>query len=315
LPASCFFRYANKKNLGSELKKRAVIKGEKHHWWPEGLSNYWGDERGLARRIDVRGKVIPSNPKEFGKISDGHNILFENGSPWQSTIEHYFDAADQNIPRVVDWLWSFARQRLSQEAECENLDLLRECIISLVVRSPRYRNAQSSLVESFRGKLKKAESKRLIAANIHQKYSTLVKRSKGVGKFALLFSREFEFIYGDGVYSNIGATRENLFGLKVAIPMTPNIAVIWSSPMACRTHPRLISVEADKEVVDIINNSVQVYSKEYLFFRIQQPRLMDEFKLCEHRIYNHQTDPVDTLIESLIPDDNRRRYWFDFGLT
>ncbi len=300
------------------LKKRKVIKGEKHHWWPKGLSKYWENERGLVQRIDFKGEVIPSKPKEFGQISDGHNILFENESPWQSTIEYYFDEPDQNMPKIVGWLASLKSEvktentteflYLSQEREDENLDTLRECIISLVVRSPKYRNAQNSFVESFRGKLEKAESKRLIAANINQKYKTLVQNSKGAGKFAILFSEKFEFIYGDGFYSNINAATEHLSGLKIVIPMTPHIAVVWSSPMAYRSYPRLISIEADKETVEIVNNSVQVYSKEHLFFRTQKPSLIEDFKLGEHKVYDHQTDPVARLIDLLIPDESRKNF-------
>jgi hypothetical protein len=300
------------------LKKRKVIKGEKHHWWPEGLSKYWENERGLVHRIDFRGEVIRSSPKEFGQISDGHNILFEGESPWQSTIENYFDKADRNMPTIVDWLASLKSEvktentrvflYLSQEREDDNLDALRECIISLAVRSPKYRNAQNSFVEMLRGKLEKAESKRLIAANIHQKYGTLVQNSKGTGKFAILFSEEFEFIFGDGFYSNINAATEHLFGVKIVIPMTPHIAVAWSSPMAYRSYPRLISIKADKEIVEIVNNSVQVYSKEYLFFRTQKPSLIEDFKLGKHKVYGYQTDPVYTLIDSLIPDENRKQF-------
>jgi hypothetical protein len=300
------------------MKRRKVIKGEKHHWWPEGLSKYWENERGLVQRIDIKGEVIPSTPERFGRISDGHNILFENESPWQSTIEHYFEVPDGNMPKIVDWLASLKREvktdnttkflYISQEREDKNLDELRECIISLAARSPKYRNAQNSFVESLRGKLEKAESKRLIAANIHQKYKTLVQNSKGIGKFAILFSEEFEFIFGDGFYSNINATTENLFGVKILIPMTPHIAVVWSSPMVCRSYPRLISIKADKEIVEIVNNSVQVYSREYLFFRTQKPSLIEDFKLGEHRVYDYQTDPVYTLIDSLIPDESRKRF-------
>ena len=298
------------------LKKRNVIKGEKHHWWPIGLSKHWKNKRGLVHRINPTGKVIPSNPKKFGQISNGHNILFENESPWQSTIEHYFDEPDNNMPKIVGWLASLKKEvksenkikflYLSQEKEDDNLDILRECIISLAVRSPKYRNAQNSFVESFRGKLEKAESKRLVAANIHQKYKTLVRNSKGVGKFALLFSEKNEFIYGDGFYSNINAVTEHLGGLKIVIPITPHIAVVWSSPMAYRTCPRVISINADREVVEVINNSVQVFSKEYLFFRSQKPNLIEDFKLGEHRVYDYQTDPVERLIDSLIPDESRK---------
>ncbi|MCK5542743.1 MAG: hypothetical protein KAI40_08610 [Desulfobacterales bacterium] len=54
------------------------------------------------QRIDSTGNVIPSTPKEFGQISNGHNIIFENESPWQSTIEHYFDKPDNNMPKIVE---------------------------------------------------------------------------------------------------------------------------------------------------------------------------------------------------------------------
>lgn len=129
------------------MKKRKVIKGEKHHWWPKGLSKHWGNENGLVQRVDYAGKVIPSKPKEFGQISNGHNILFENESPWESTIEHYFDEPDGNMPKIISWLESFKKDddienitecsHLSQEKEDENMDILRECIISLTVRSPK----------------------------------------------------------------------------------------------------------------------------------------------------------------------------------
>lgn len=296
------------------MKKREVVKGEKHHWWPIGLSKYWENQEGIVQRIDFKGGVIPSKPQKLGKISDGHNILFENESPWQSTIEHFFDEPDQNMSKIVGWLSSFKKENttdfsyLSQEREDENLDTLRECIISLAVRSPKYRNAQNSLVESFRGKLEKTESKRLIAANINQKYKTLINNSKGAGKFAILFSEKNEFIYGDGFYTNINAATEHLSGLKIVIPMTPFITVVWSSPMAYKSYPRLISIEANSDIVEIVNNSVQVYSKEYLFYRSQQPRLIEDFKLGEHRVYDHRTDPVDRLIDSLIPDESRKSF-------
>lgn len=294
------------------MKKRKVIKGEKHHWRPKGLSKHWGNERGLVQRVDYTGKVIRSKPKEFGQISNGHNILFENGSLWESTIEHYFDEPDRNIPKIISWLESFKKGgeylRLSQKKESENLDALRECIISLIVRSPKYRNAQNALVESFRGKLEKKESKMLIASNIYQKYQALVQHSKGAGKFALLFSEKHEFIFGDGFYSNINASTESLFGLKVLIPMTPHMAVIWSSPISYYSNPRLLSVHVSKETIGIVNNSVQVYSKEYLFFRSQMPYLSNDFKLCEHRVYDSISDPVDRLIDSLIPDESRGKH-------
>lgn len=287
------------------------MKGEKHHWWPKGLSKYWENEHGLIYRKDPSSKTIRSKPKVFGQISDGHNILFDEESPWESTFEDFFDKPDQNMPKIVGWLESLSEKlSLSGEAqvledqECQNLDLLREIIISLIIRSPKYRNAQSTFVESFRGELEKSENKRLIAANIHQKYRTLVDSSKGIGKFAILYSQESEFIFGDGFYSNVNAATERLHGLRVVVPMTPQIAVVWCSPMAYRSKPRIIGVHATPETVGEINESVQVYSKEYLFYRSQDPDLIKDFKIGQHRVYGHENDPMRALVTSYIPDES-----------
>lgn len=78
--------------------------------------------------------------------------------------------------------------------------------------------------------------------------------------------------------------------------------------MAYRTNPRLISFETDKETVALINHSVQVYSKEYLFFKTQKPELIDDFKLGAHRIYSYESDPLKKLITSIIPDESSRRF-------
>ncbi|MDX9988193.1 hypothetical protein [Thiothrix unzii] len=299
------------------MSKRKLIKGEKHHWWPKGLSKNWGNERGLVHRIDWSGKEVTSKPKEFGQISDGHNILFDVDTPWNSTIEHFFDEPDKKFPKIVRWLESIKRDckdinaseisLSTDQIEDNNFDVTRECLISLIVRSPKYRNAQAAFVEHYRGELDKKERKLLIAANINQKYNMLVQHSKGAGKLGLLFSNDYEFIFGDGFYTNVGASTQSLFGVKALIPLTPNIAVIWSSPMTYSTYPRLMSMQVDREIVELVNYSVQVYSKEYLFYRTQKPNLATEFKRCEHLVFNGTDNPVTKLINSLIPDLSEKR--------
>lgn len=290
---------------------RKLLKGEKHHWWPKGLSKYWGNEQGLVYRKDYSGKIIRSKPKAFGQISDGHNILFDEESPWESTFEDFFDNPDRSMPKIIDWLESLSENlspssatQILEDQECPNLDLLREGIISLIIRSPRYRSAQSSFVESFRGELGKSENKTLIAANIHQKYRTLADSSIGIGKFSILYSHDFEFIFGDGFYSNVNAATERLHGLRVVVPMTPQIAVIWCSPMAYRSKPKIVGVHATPETVEEINKSVQVYSKEYLFYRSQEPDLIKDFKVGQHRVYQHEYDPMRALVNKYIPEES-----------
>lgn len=303
------------------MKPNNVKRGEKHHWWPKSLSKYWANERGLVHRVDFNGEVKVSNPKNWGQISDGHNMLFDGGGPWESTIEPYFDRPDSNMSHVVSWLSSLKQeaatanaikhQHATPDVSDDNLNTLRECIISLTARSPKYRDAHYSYVKQFRGQVEidKMQNKTLIAMNINQKYATLIKNTRNLGKFAILFAGEQEFIFGDGFYSNIAATTEYPQNLRVVIPMTPHVAVVWSSPMVCMKYPKLISVHADAHTVKIVNDSVQVYSREYLFFREQTPELINDFKVCEHRVYRQNADPVAELIDSLIPDDSNKRIW------
>lgn len=297
---------------------RRVVIGEKHHWWPQGLSRHWKDDQGAVHRIDPSGRVVDSTPKQFGQITDGHNILPAQRGPWDTTIEDFFDFPDQSMPSIVEWLSSLARKETNHddagrvsfaiESEQRELDVLRECILSLIIRSPRYRNNQSDFVESLRGELPKKELKTIVAANLNQKYGNLVEQSKGVGKFVALYAQKAEFIFGDGVYSNINAVTEGLHGLKVAVPLTPEVAVLWSSPMASRDDPRLIGSYATDEMVHKINDSVQVYSKESLFFRTNPPRILEAFSMGQHRVYTARNDPVGELVESFIPDERLTRW-------
>ena len=304
------------------MKHRKVIRGENHHWWPIAVSRFWENDKGLLYRLDVNEEVVHSSGRIFAKISDGHNVIFSKPSEWDSTIEHYFDEPDRNFPKVINWLTSLKQKDnnkftsdgiISHDYTDEMLDMLRECLLSLVVRSPKYRDSQVKYIESLRGELKKQEAKQLITANINQKHNILVKNSKGMGKFAVLFTYDKEFIFGDGCYSNIGPSSELLTNLKMLIPLTPNMAVIWAIPMSYRTPPRLISTQISNSNVELINQATQIYSKDYLFYKSERPKLIQDFKLNEHRGYKSETDPIAKLINSLIPDESDIRYRFQFN--
>lgn len=288
-------------------KSRKVIRGEKHHWWPKSLSKHWVNEKGLVHRIDSTGKVVRSKPKEFAHISDGHNILFNKGSSWESTIENYFDTPDNAMPQMVRMIEDLRVEPdgtdfISYETDFDELNLLRECILSLLVRSPRYRSSISSFVTSFRGDLDKPENKMLIAANMNQKYSTLLKSAKNHGRVVILFSDGEEFIFGDGLYSNLSSGTELLGGFRTVVPLTPNMAVIWSQPMSYRPSPKLSATLVDSHVVHQINTATQVFSKDYLFYKSVKPTLIDDFTCNEHRKYQSHREPVARLVDSFIPD-------------
>ena len=282
---------------------RKVIRGEKHHWWPKSLSNYWADEKGLVYRIDVSGKVIPSKPKEFGSISDGHNLLFQGRSSWESTIEGYFDKPDRSMKSVVSFLNSVIEREKEGTFEVDDIDkdmlnLSKECLISLLVRSPRYRSGISSLIESLRGEIPKADGKSLISSNMNQKYKFLLKKSLNAGKLLILYSESDEFIYGDGLFSNLTVNTHDFSNFYSLVPFTPSLSLAWSVPREYRSKPEITSAILNSEQVKLINNSTQIYSKEYLFFRSQHPELLEEFRVNEHLKYRDIINPVSSIIRN-----------------
>jgi hypothetical protein len=285
--------------------ERKIVRGEKHHWWPKSLSNFWIDNKGLVYRIDANGKVIPSKPKEFGAISDGHNLIFSQKSSWESTIEDYFDKPDSSMGSVVNFLQALKEREKEElfnlnDSEKELLDLSKECLISLLVRSPRYRNGICYLIESLRGKLPKAEEKSLVSSNIHQKYRALVNKSLNTGKLLVLFSEQDEFIYGDGLFSNLTVNTQSFSDFYSLVPFTPSISLAWSVPREYKTKPEINFSILNNDQVKLINNATQIYSKDYLFFRSQQPELLEEFKAREHSQYNATMNPISSIIYNLI---------------
>lgn len=292
------------------------VRGAKHHWWPRGLSKYWADDSGCIHRVSVHGQDIRSKPEQFAMISNGHNMIFNDDEHGIFTVEHIFDRADGYMPDMVRWLErlrsdliapnSVAPLTMAGMAFDDHLDIVRECIVSLIVRSPRFREAKQRATEYFRGSLDKRETMGLIAANINQAYCAIVGASRNCGKLVLLISSDAEFIYGDGVYSNISASSQGLSGLRVAIPITPDLAIVWSSPMAYRSEPKIRILNVDAETVQLFNYATQVYSKEFLFYRTQRPDLCPEFKAKKHLRFLPDKDPMADYINELIPDESKK---------
>ena len=265
-------------------------------------------------RISPNGKVISSSGRKLAKISDGHNILFNLPSSWDSTFEHVFDAPDGKMSQLVEWVSSIVKNhkklekdgnsKISHECQIDQFNDVIECMLSLVVRFPKYRSSIAQLVEHYRGAIAKKEKKMLISSNIHQKYKNILESAKGRGKLAILFSDENEFIFGDGFYNNFAAATESATGAKILIPITPLITLVWVYPREYMTLPRLVSQRADTDLIQFLNYTIQVYSNEYLFYRNEKPKLIDDFKQNKHLVYSSYPDPIDSLIANLIHDLN-----------
>jgi len=83
------------------------------------------------------------------------------------------------------------------------------------------------------------------------------------------------------------------------VPITPHICILVCRPSRYREDPKLTTLMLDDHEVDISNRTVQVYAEKAIFFRSQQPVLIEEFKRGKHLQYAHPANPIDSWIDSI----------------
>lgn len=286
------------------------LKSEQHHWWPRCISTYWAAEDGKTGWMKPDGSYIRVPPKELGKIGNAHHIKLGhpagNSSVWDTSFEDEFDIADSHFPSVITWLenlkYEYMPHRelsdrfLPQPAADDQLRLLIECVVSLAVRSPRNREASVSLAGNLRGFIGNPERNALIGLNMRNS-QRLISNSIGThGKFAVLFTQEREFIFGDGFFHNVTAVVNPPISPKILAPITPNMSVIITRPTSFIVQPQLSTIVLTDKEVDTCNHAVQVYSRQALYYRSQQPPVDDAFTCNEHCEYSHPDNPIDNLI-------------------
>ena len=292
------------------MSNRPVKKGERHHWWPMSLSKRWLTEDGVLNRVDSEGRQIRISPKSAARISNAHNIYFDDTDVWQETYEHAFDEVDAAFPWVVSWLEELAEYHLtekigigtefvSHEAEDEKLDMLLRCMLSLAIRAPKMRYKAESFIRLFRSRVEKRELMNLIALNLRDLQESFSESLSGRGKFALLIASEGEYIYGDGFYHTLPA-QHNGYGHNETIlaPITPRVTVLYSLPMEFMVEPRLVARVAGRALIDLVNGTTQTYSKDCLFYRGEPPTLSEEFLRGEHLVFS-QNDPITALVKTI----------------
>lgn len=264
-------------------------------------------------RLSPDGTVSRARPESFGVIGNGHFIKRSDDSQpseWDHNFEGEFQAADNAFPYVIEWLDSLdragppfevpARERiLRQQAPPERLADLVECLISLAIRSPMYRERAVALAEDFRGPLPERERNRLIGANMHRSHREAVKALSGRGKIMVIYSPEREFIFGDGFFHNLYPPIQHLSNTKFLVPLTPWMSVLFVCPTRYVVEPRLVTMSATMEETDRINEAVQVYSRNQIFYRSEKPTIRDAYRLGKHMLFADDRNPADDLIQSL----------------
>lgn len=289
------------------------LKTELHHWWPRTLSEHWRAPDQMVSVIRPNGDVLRARPGAFGGITNAHHI--KKGYPWDSTFEHIFNKPDSDINDFVSWIFTLEASRaesnhpmieriLAQPLPQERQQQMARIVASLLARSPRVRYAIKLGAEYFReqfGLTDPTADKNLIAGNQRGLYDAYRKLMENSGRWAILFSDSMEFIAGDGFLHNFPASVDGLnSGKKLVLPILPTTAIIYMFPMGYPTNPKLVTLRVDNDEVEQLNDLVQIYSRDLLFFRSEQPVISDAFRCGQHCEFQYdQHEWLDGILDDL----------------
>lgn len=300
-----------------------TLKSERHHWWPECVSRHWAAADGTTGWLKSDGSCIRIRPDNLGVIGNGHHIkMGKDGgpSPWDQSFERVFDKADSSFPKVIKWLEGLPRslvpyddnknQRfMAQICADEELIALTECVVSLAVRGPMNRAASVGLADKLRGPIASPERNVLIGVNMRNSQRIVADSIGARAKFVAVYSPEREFIFGDGFFHNVGNAQMAPQSPKLFAPITPNIAVLICRPSQYTPEPKLFTLVLGDKEADACNQAVQVYAKNAIYFRSQQPLPIANFLSDIHQRYSDLSNPIDNIIRT-VPGISLKRSLF-----
>lgn len=285
------------------MERQGKLKSELHHWWPRVLFEQWFDKDGGVTRLSWNGESIRSTAANFAAITNAHLIKLSHDSYWNHNFEPMFDKADSNIGDVVRWVSSleagplrddqaFSRRFTPYELPAFRKPQLAECLASLIVRSPRTRNCFRLIVEdAWSGVEGYRASKTLIAANVHQAYKRFIDALNCNGKIIILVSSGKEFIFGDGFLHNFSSPAGGPLCPRCVVPILPNVTIIFVRPISFTVHPQLMTIKMSDREVKHFNGLVQIYSKDFIFYRNQAPEISQYFSAHQHFQCQYDEDP------------------------
>jgi hypothetical protein len=177
-------------------------------------------------------------------------------------------------------------------------------VASLLARSPRIRYIIKTGAEYYRRQFGLADptaDKNLISANQRNLYDAYRNRMENSGRWAILFSDSKEFIAGDGFLHNFPASVDGInSGKKLVLPIIPTATIIYMLPMSYPSEPNLVTLRVNSDEVRHLNDFVQVYARDLIFFRSEQPTLSEAFQCGEHRKFRYdQHEWLDGMLDAL----------------
>ncbi len=280
-----------------DVRLGANLKSEQHHWWPKSLSKYWNRPDGKTTRLTSDGQQLDQEASKFGSIGNAHHV--DLNGPWTHTYEPLFNKADSYFSQLVLELLQLDsrhdfdnrdyRERFSDGLTLtpESEKNLPECLASLVVRSPNFRNIIKNSVNYF-GMYRGGVSDRheIVAMNIGPSFEFVIISIKNSGLKFILFSDHDEFIFGDGFLHNISAGGFSTHRARLLLPLLPEIAIACVSPID-PYRKGLRTIRLTRSEVASVNFATQVYSSRFIFFRSQKPEIHNEFTRGEFRQFKY----------------------------
>jgi len=299
-------------------------KSREHHWWPVALQKHWADRNGDVSWIDPEGKIQKKRAKnrKIAYKSHGHTVF--RGDDWEANFEDEFSIADDGIPKVIETLTSlkplgrtpgefFGLIRLLLKHDRQLCDMckfyhldekvhrkLLLLICSLLIRSPGNRN----IYENYPSLVGLPSNEEVGKMNMAQTYQT-AKELCETGfisnqYFVFIHSPLKQFIFGDG---NLDWLTGNLIMNRVdgraLVPLTPHLCVYFCTPHSMLSTPNCASLSAAPWMVDWINNLVQIYSRDKLFFLVKPPVLTEVFQKRQFLALKQREDKLIDMLDEV----------------
>ena len=308
-------------------------KSREHHWWPVALQKYWADKNGDVSWIDPEG-VIQKKRIRNRKIaykSHGHTMF--RGSVWETNFEVEFSRADDAVPKIVETLLDlkplgrtptefFSLMRLILKRDRHLRDMckfyhldegvhrsLLLVLCSLVIRSPGNRNRY----ENYPAIMGLPPDEEVGKGNMSSKFQVAKKLCEtgliSNQYFVLIHSPLKRFIFGDG---NLDWLTEQLVVNRIdgraLVPLTPHLCVYFCTPRSMRAIPNCASFSAATWMVELINDIVQIYLRDKLFFLGKPPVLTEVFRRRQFLEHKQKTDELIDMLDEVSGIKKADRY-------
>lgn len=263
-------------------------KSAEHHYFPKSLQRYWRNSEGLVHRRNSSGDIKTSKNGTFGHIRNAHRIqIADVPTVWDESFEYIFGRADTGFRELVGSLQNCIDLTFAIVGDIsarflpvwqfeQDSSLLSECIASLVVRSPGFRNSIRVAVQPFHDG---PVPDHLISGNQQHVLTDYAKAMSQRGKYIFMIAGEGEFIFGDGMLNNFrSGGPPSPYNPRCLVPLTPQIAIAYDCPSSYSVPGRFMSIRLSQQEVDKINFFTMVYSKEHIYYRNQCPKDLAELE-------------------------------------